>query len=184
LFRRDLFIRGTHATKLTELKFFQGIEVEETEGSKLLFPRYIDVYMVAPLVGAIYGKKEPLCNKEQLQRRIPAETVNKYYDRLSTVYELILLFDNYNELSLEDRVYRAFRDHANRDHNDNHQNNKELFNSYLRGGISVLHEKITKDTRLYEDYLNNYYNFIMEFKRDFIDKKDYFDEIEVKFDIV
>lgn len=170
MFRSDIQIQGSHATKLYEIVHYSGDDKQET-----FYPRHIDVYMVAPLIGALYGRKECLCREVVKPRKILADTVIKSERKLTMIYQLIMLLDKRNELNIEDRVYRAFRDHANREHSDNHKKNVEEFNMYVRGGISILHEKITNESSSFEDYMSNYRDFITEFNDDFIKKKDYAD---------
>lgn len=167
MFQKDIVIDGIHAEKLYEINLLKNIDEEK------FFPRYIDIYMIAPLIGALYGKKEEYCKADVSPRNILADTVIRNQAQLKMIYNLIMLFDQREELSMEDRVYRAFRDDANREYNDNHKNNFELFNMYLRGGITILHEKVTKDEDSLEGFLANYRDFITEYKNDFIDQKDY-----------
>lgn len=170
MFRSDIQVQGSHATKLYELVFYNGNDKNER-----LFPRYIDVYMVAPLIGVLYGRKEVQCKELVSPRNILAETVIKNEKQLMMIYRLIMLFEDHNELDTEDRVYRAFRDYANREHNDNHTRNSEVFNMYVRGGISILHEKVINDSNSFENHISNYRDFITEYKNEFIDQIDYSD---------
>ena len=51
----------------------------------------------------------------------------------------------------------------------------ELFDSYVRGGIDVLYEKLIENATSPDEYINNLYDFITEFEERFnqdIDTKD------------
>lgn len=59
------------------------------------------------------------------------------------------------------RINKAFR-HMGEDFAD-----EERFDSYVRGGIDVLYEKLIEETSTPEDYANNLYDFLEEFQEKF-----------------
>ena len=177
MFKKQVGFFGTHAQKITELE-----KIKEGYEEYKFMPRFLDTYMIAPLLGVLYNRKEAE-DKDSVDgtpvssRTIFGETLMKQEADLIMIFRMVMLFDQRDTLDLEERVRRAFKDFPNREHNDNHQNNMKLFNEYARGGISLLHEKVTKDAMGFDSYITNYYDFIEEFKMDFIDKAD-FSEIE------
>ena len=129
------------------------------------FDRKIDVYINAAIVGFRYNRKQPkdksTAFKDQ-KSTIFAEQMIKEGSTLEFIYRLILLLENSNSNSLEDRINRAFRDDSLEDISGRHKENMELFNSYVLGGIEILYEKLLETGATREDYMKNAYKFMKE----------------------
>lgn len=154
VFDNTIILTGKHAfysDKLKELDFFN---------------RIIDVYINASVVGFIYNrksKKDKSSEYKDVEKKIFLETVTKELDSLEFTYRLILLSDSSETLSFDERVNRAFRDDSLKDENNKrHAENFDLFNSYVRGGIEILYEKIASKGHTDMDFIKNSFDFMKE----------------------
>ena len=153
MFNRDYSFRGSHAEKVIELT-----AVFDDKGNKL-FARNLDVYLLAPIVGLLYGRKSNLDSA--------TKTTNILFDAMSKEtltlwfnYRLIMLLDDKNEPDIDKRIEKAFRDYDT----DKAKLDEELYESYVRGGVDVLHEKLIQPSLHAEKYVMNLYNFMEEFE--------------------
>lgn len=153
MFTDDIPLYGKHAHYVKELG--------NTENQ--LFNRYLDVFMNGAIVGLIYDKREirdrdP--NYKDMNVSIFAAAINKEKSNLDYIYRLIMLLDDSQDISLEEKINRAFRDDSNSDVSIKHQKNLELFKEYALGGISILYDKIIKDGITKEDFMKNAFEFM------------------------
>lgn len=146
LLNKDVHITGKHSLMLEELKQ-QGI-----------FEYYWQIYIVAPLIGLIY-KRKALIDKSSTQDStifLTALTEKpERRDLIYFIYKSILLYDRDYESDTKERVNKAFR-YIN---TEKAQQDEQLFNSYLLGGIEILHEKTIEKSK---DLLKNIGNLIEE----------------------
>jgi hypothetical protein len=68
--------------------------------------------------------------------------------------------DNKYESDIDKRTEKAFRDYDT----DKAKFDEELYESYVRGGVDILHEKLIQPSLHAEDYIMNLYNFMEEFE--------------------
>lgn len=170
MFNNDIVISGKHANYIHFLNDMQ-------RGTKVsFFERYIDILMIGAVIGFIYGRKEKtdVSQVKNTSATIFAETVIREKEKLKFIYRTILLLDDKNNKSEEERIERAFRDEYRNP--ERHKENMELFYSYARGGISILYEVIQKDAYNIEEYIKNLKYFLDDFHNDFILNK-YVEEI-------
>lgn len=165
MFDKDMiFIRGKHATYTKELvaKFNMSIK----QG---IFDRNLDVYLIAPIIGKLYNRKAELDKTIDDDTRIHSKQIDSERQQLETTYRMIMLLEDKENLSVEERSNRAFR------YDDNEEKRKDgdlIFDSYVRGGIEVLYEKILKDSKNEDDYVKNLYDFIVDFTERYKNKMD------------
>lgn len=165
MFENDITISGKHATYV---KFL----VNEAK----VFNRYIDVYMNGAILGFLYGRKSTKDSGSTDRARIYADALANERMKCDFIYRLIMLLDESNQLSVEERVDKAFRDDA-KENSENHKSNMKLFNDYVFGGIEVLYETYTNDCTTNEDYINKIYEVVTNFKEE-LDGNNYNDRIE------
>jgi hypothetical protein len=153
LFKGDYSFRGIHADKVIELT-----AAFDDKGNKL-FIRNLDVYLLAPIVGFLYGRKADL--------DAAGKTTNILYDAMSKEtttlwfnYRLIMLLDKSNEPDFEQRVEKAFRLYGQ----EEAKPDEDVYESYVRGGVDMLHEKLITSASSPEDYFINLYEFMEEFE--------------------
>jgi len=153
MFVSDILIHGKHAQYIKELG--------KTEYQ--LFSRYLDVFMNGAIIGLIYDRREERDRVSQfkdIQTNILAEVINKEKLNLDYIYRLIMILDDSQEITLEEKINRAFRDDSNSDVSDRHKKNLELFKLYALGGISILHDKIIGEGINKEDFMKKSYEFM------------------------
>jgi hypothetical protein len=154
LFNGDYSFRGIHAEKVIELT-----AAFDEKGNKLFF-RNLDVYLIAPIIGFLYGKKSELDNSGKTTNILFA-AMSKETTTLLFNYRLIMLLDKNNEQDFDQRVEKAFRDYGT----EKAKQDEELYESYVRGGIDLLYEKLISTASKPEDYLKNLYIFMDEFEK-------------------
>lgn len=158
MFENDYTINGIHATHLKYL----------VNDSKL-FPRYIDVYMNAAVIGFLHGRKEQKDHSSQDRARIYADAFANERLNCDFIYRLIMLLDETTELSTKQKLDRAFRDDSQKRTEQaktvNIQN-MDMFNSYVLGGIEVLYEQLTNGATSRDDYINRIYDITAKFKEE------------------
>jgi hypothetical protein len=71
-----------------------------------------------------------------------------------------MLLDKDNEDDFDQRVEKAFRNYGS----EQAKTDEELYESYVRGGVDILHEKLIASANRPEDYLKNLYSFMEEFE--------------------
>lgn len=152
MFKGEYSFRGTHAEKVIRLT-----SAFDKKGNKL-FPRNLDVYLMAPIVGFMYGRKSPLDKTGEATKIFP-EQINNEHTTLWFTYRLIMLLDDKYETNFEERVSNAFRNYGR----DESKQDEELYEEYVRGGVDVLYEKLIESTKNEEDYLKNLYDFMEDF---------------------
>ena len=157
---KDYFFTGEHAKKVKELTGSLD------ENNAKIFERNVDIYLIAPLIGFNYQVKSPIklnTNAREERVAINASQVIQNADARLFNYRLIMLLDENNEPEFESRINKAFREYVDPLESDN-----ELYESYLRGGIDILYDKIIKNASDKDSYLLNLYDFLEEFNHDFM----------------
>jgi len=156
MFVKDHAIRGTHAEKL---KLLARTPDESKSKSVKIFNRYIDVYVLAPIVGFLYTQRAEL-DKSPATAQILASQMLNCQKELEFNYRLIMLLDKEYEPDLERRINKAFRDYGT----DKSLPDMDRYEEYVRGGIDVLHKKLVDPSKLPEDYITNLYEFMEDFE--------------------
>ena len=158
LFEKEYSFRGIYAEKVIKLT----AQFDEKTTSKL-FSSNVNVYKTAPIVGFLYQRK-PEINKmmqgEKTTKIFPNELSNHLID-LKYSYQLIMLLDKKNESSFDERLNKAFRFYGNE--SEQTLADEQLFESYVRGGVDVLYEKLIENALKPEDYIKRLYDFMEEF---------------------
>ena len=157
--------RGRHALRVDKLTG----TFDSTSRAKL-FERNVDVYANAPLVGFLYGRcadpddmKNPETNQVYNQN-VMGDRVIYSQEELIFNYRLIMLLDTGYEPDEEKRIDKAFR------HMGEEPADMDRFDSYVRGGVDVLYEKLIEGADSADDYINNLYEFLEDFQDKFNDQ--------------
>jgi hypothetical protein len=151
MFNDDYSFRGKHANMVNDLT------APFDKNNNKLFARNLDVYLLAPIVGFLYQKKAEYDTKESTTNILYA-AMSKETNQLWFIYRLILLLDKKHEPDFTTRVNKAFRDYGTQ----KAKPDEELFESYVRGGVEFLHEKLTSSVAKPEDYLKKLFELISE----------------------
>ena len=76
-------------------------------------------------------------------------------------FRLIMLLDSSYEPDVKERIDKAFR------HMGENPADEERFDSYVRGGVDVLYEKLIEGANNPTDYITRLYEFVEEFQERF-----------------
>ena len=162
MFDKQYRFRGRHAFRVDALT-----SVFDSVSKSKLFDRNVDVYANAPLIGFLYGRtadvddtKNPETNQVYSQN-VMGDRVIYSQEELLFNFRLIMLLDKNYEPDEEARINKAFR------HMGENPNDEARFDSYVRGGIDVLYEKLIEGANAPDDYVNRLFDFIEEFDERF-----------------
>ena len=161
MFDRDYNFRGKHANIVTQLT----AEID-SESKFRLFDRNIDVLILAPIVGFLYGRMADRDDSGQVTvdnvKKINFDQINRESYTLNYNYEIIMLLHDKDTLPIEERLDRAFR--YAKGSNEKEECYK-IFEKYVLGGIEVLKEKLLDNDKatVVDDYTNNIYYFLQDY---------------------
>ena len=132
LFESEIEFTGKHAIYVKYLK-------EELK----VFPTYREVYILGAIIGFLEKKKGSYDNNSKKETAsIFADAFSgKYRSQLKFIYRTIMLLDNEDKLSLEERKNRAFRDDP-QTNKDLIRENMAIFNDYVCGGVEYLYTQL------------------------------------------
>lgn len=159
MFDKQYRFHGRHAFRVDALT-----NVFDKESKAKLFKRNVDVYANAPLVGFLFGKTADLDGtinpetKQVYNQNVMGDRVIYSQEELMFNFRLIMLLDKDYEPDVNVRIDKAFR-HMGEDPAD-----EARFDSYVRGGIDVLYEKLIEGVSSPdEEYVTRLYDFVDEF---------------------
>lgn len=164
MFDKQYRFRGRHALRVDALT-----SVFDSESKAKIFDRNVDVYANAPLVGFLYGRTAELDdtrNPESNQvynQNVMGDRVIYSQEELIFNFRLIMLLDKAYEPDENSRINKAFR-HMSEDPAD-----EARFDSYVRGGVDVLYEKLIEGVSSPDEYVMRLYDFVEEFQEKFND---------------
>ena len=130
----DFIIKGKYVGYVDAMWSQSGI------GERDLFDRLVDLYAVSVIVGLRTGRRKPEDNSTDQKRTVQLQQISNSYKRFSTLMKIVLLIDDSRGLTTEEKVREAFDTSPKSEYKYNQ--NMELFNSYARGGIEYLYEKL------------------------------------------
>ena len=164
-FDRQYRFYGSHALRVDALT-----AVFDSASKAQLFRRNLDVYINAPLIGFLYGRmtdrddtRNPSTN-QVYDENIMGEQVIHAQEELLFHFRLIMLLDTVYEPNEEERIDKAFR------HMGKNPADMERFDSYVRGGVDILYEKLIEVSSSADDYINKLYEFLEDFQDRFNDQ--------------
>jgi hypothetical protein len=167
LFQGQYWFRGTHADKVKKLtaefdSHDGGLFSSEKDAVKhpKLFQYVHEVYQLAPIVGFLYMRKADENRANGSDISIFAEQMSTWKEVFQFNYYLIMLLDADYEPEFDVRVDKAFRHYGT----EAALPDETLYESYVRGGVDVLYEKLIKPSNSPDDYTKNLYEFMEEFK--------------------
>lgn len=178
IFETDYTINGTHATKLKFLAEKNSRDDAEPDNPKSakIFKRYIDVYMNAAVWG-IYYRRKAKTESSNDRARIYADAFIRERDNCIFLYRLVMLLDDSENLTLTEKIDRAFRYDSLPDKADEVKKNLDIFHDYVRGGIDLMFEKFTENCYNREEYLEKTFTVMTDFKKE-MEGIDYEAELE------
>ncbi len=104
------------------------------------FRRLVDLYAIAAIVGLKAGRKSAEERDESdIKRTVQTKQLIDNYQMLMTIMRMVLVMDDSREMTFEEKLENAF---LIPEDEETYRTNMELFNSYARGGIEYLYEKL------------------------------------------
>lgn len=162
MFDKQYRFKGIHAVRVDALK-----NVFDESSKAELFKNNIDVYINAPIIGFLYGRQADVDNTKNPEtnqvynENIMGDMVIKMQEELMFNFRLIMLLDKEYEPDEDKRIDKAFR------YMGENPDDEKRFDSYVRGGVDVLYEKLIEGASEPRDYINNLYDFLEEFQEKF-----------------
>ncbi|MED1872045.1 hypothetical protein [Brevibacillus borstelensis] len=156
LFQKEYSFRGSHADKVNKLT-----SQFDNSASAKFFSRNIDVYILAPLIGFLYGRKADQDKSGSETTKIFPEQLIREQTILKYNYQLIMLLDKKHEPSFDERLNKAFRNYGNE--SEQTLSDERSYEQYVLGGVDILYEKLIEGATTPEDYITKLYDFMEEF---------------------
>lgn len=156
-FKKEFQFYGKHARMAGEL--WVSNDYEHT-----YFKRLIDLYIVAAVVGFRVDRKAETDYSPVDPKSIFAEQMLHAKEDLDFIMQMMIMLDNKGSMTEEEAVKKAFRGAATKEEFDYYQ---EMFNSYVRGGVEELYERLVIRKAEPEDgfYDNKTANLMMVMER-------------------
>lgn len=144
-FRKDVVITGQHAVMCDDMWSQNDIKHS-------FFKRLVDLYTIAPVIGLRMHHRSAADTYLDHKRTVQLGQIMTRRDDLMTIMQMVLLLDQSRNLSAEERVDRTFRGPKDQEEFDA---DVDLFNSYVRGGIEILHKELIARALGVEDKYTN-----------------------------
>ncbi len=162
MFDKQYRFRGRHALRVDKLTAtFDNVSKAK------LFERNVDVYANAPIIGFLYGRLADLDDEKNPEtgqvynQNVMGDRVIYSQEELLFNFRLIMLLDINYEPDKDSRINKAFR------HMGENPADEERFDSYVRGGVDVLYEKLIEGSNDTNDFVIRLYEFLEEFQERF-----------------
>ena len=168
MFDKPYLLKGKHATYARFLSATTERLDKEAKAAGI-FNTTVEMYVVASLIGAVYNNKVAVDTASTDSYSIFGDAIIGKQSDLDFVYRLILLADDSENLTDDEKIQSAFKDDENEEKT---AKNLDLFHQYMRGGIEWLYENITEDATTKEDYLQNINGIVKLYKEDFNESYD------------
>jgi len=154
MFDKEYSFRGKHASMVRSM-------VRQNDGTSKfsIFERNFDIYLVAPIIGFIYGERGQLDISTSVKTDIFPEILIKNGRDLKFNFQLIMLLDDKYEPLLNKRINISFINNSG----DSNEAEKR-YNEYVLGGVEIIYNKIVNGSISINDCLDKYYNFLEEFE--------------------
>lgn len=166
IFDHEYFFHGKHAEYLVALTSQFG-----SSSFMKLIQRNVDVFMIAPVIGFIYGRRATLDNS-QPDRTINFAQMTYSKNDLLFNYRLVMLLDKDYEIEPEKRLDKAFRFMGT----PQAEADEKRYEEFMRGGIEVLYEKLILPGN---NYQQNLIDFLEEFNDRYLDSGDGINLVDV-----
>ncbi len=164
MFDKEYTIKGRHAERVIALT--ENLD-DDLKGGLHIFETNLDVYLNAPIIGFLYGRKEGYDNTKNPQTgelvttKIFGDKMMKSQLQLIFNYRLVMLLDTASEPIVQNRINRAFRNMGEK------AEDFETYESYVRGGIDVLYEKIIEGCESNHEIIEHLCEFLEDFHERF-----------------
>lgn len=166
MFDREITVKGKYAAYLKSLCQLPGNASEKDKAlyhNFKLFETYVSAYMVAPIIGLLNGKKASYNATDDSKESagILEGALIKNASKLKYIYRLIILSDDSEAISDEEKINRAFRED---DNEESVRDGMDLYTAYFLGGLEILYDTFVQSCVTDDDYIKKMFDFVTEFK--------------------
>ena len=165
MFDKDIQINGKYATYWKALTQLPGNAVNSSDNHFRVFENYIFVYMLAPIIGLLHGKRsqpDPNDNVKDTAGMM-AEIQIKNASKLKYIYRLVILMDESQGLTDQEKIDWAFREVNNL---DAVKRGMKLYHEYFYGGLEILYDEFVKNCITDDDYVRKMFEMVSDFKEE------------------
>jgi hypothetical protein len=163
MFNKDYRFVGKHARYVKFLNAYtRNLDKDANVAGILAIA--VDVYLIAPLIGAAYNLRSPIDTESDESLNILASQIVQRQAQFDSVYRLVMLSEKSINLSPDERIERAFK--VDEDIEKTNAN-MDLFHQYVRGGIEWLYEHINEGATTQDDYLEKIKELVNLYAEDF-----------------
>jgi hypothetical protein len=160
MYAKEFSFVGKHAILVKNLREspFKK-KSKDSNQDKFIFKTYIDIFMVAPLIGVIYNRQS-MREPGSASATIFADAFISRSSEIDFLIQLVLLtFDSSLKTDQEkiELAFKGFYDESKQDEI------KSIFESYLYGGIELLHETLVENTKNIDEVISNFRQFNSSF---------------------
>lgn len=161
LFEKDYLFKGIHAERVKQMADSKPETADiDFYKTRKIFGRYVDVYLLAPIVGFLKGRRAAVDKSSSATANIMASMMIQNRSELLFTYRLIMLLDKDYEPDQTERINKAFRYYGDEEKT---KKDMERFEEYVRGGVDYLYETLWENSVQPEDYINNLYDLVEDF---------------------
>nr|WP_297766277.1 hypothetical protein [uncultured Butyrivibrio sp.] len=140
-FKKSIIISGKHADYVDALWTQNQIQ-------KSYFKRLVDLCTIAPVIGLRAKHKVKRDAEGENKRTVQLDQIMTRREDLITILQMIILLDDGDGLTIEQKVDRAFRGPETE---EDYQKDMDLFIQYLLGGIEILYDELFKRSLSMDD---------------------------------
>lgn len=163
MLEKEYVFYGKHADLVKQLT---TVYVSQFKEETKFIERNVDVLEISAVIGIINNKRSKVERRKgkdgsEVTTKIFVDTMIKERETIKFIYENVMLLHNKNTESIEKRIERAFRYY-----NQSDEYKKEcfdIFNSYVLGGLEILHENIIGSSKNSKDIIENIMDYINTF---------------------
>lgn len=130
-FEEDVIFSGKHSRYIDDLW-------EQNIISNSFIKTLYELYEIAAVIGLRMKNPKPLDNSEG-RRALQVAQMMKQKKVLNNIMKMIILLEETTERTTKEKIEIAFVGATTQ---DDFIKNVELFNSYVRGGIEILHQEL------------------------------------------
>ena len=163
MFSGDYELKGKHASYIRFLSATTN-RLDKNAKAAGIVSTAVDIYALTPLIGLAYKRKANEDNSSSDTYNILSSQVISRQTDLDFSFRLVMLVDNSNELSNDEKIERAFKQD---EQNDKLSENMNLFHQYMRGGLEWLYENTIDGATTKEDYFEKIFELVNLFNEDF-----------------
>lgn len=131
-FKKEFEFKGKHARMASELWIANDYK-------NTYFKRLIDLYILAAVIGIRVDRKAEEDYSPFEPKSIFPEQMLKAKEDLDFIMQMMLMLEDGEKRSKEERVKLAFRGAETKEEYERYY---DLFNSYVRGGVEELYDRL------------------------------------------